>query len=89
MRGHCARTDRQGIAKSVDVGAAVSDDCGNDRLNHQRLNALTTSHPRLAIHTTVASKATTSIAMQSHPDRRSDAGGLVELAGSTTSGRSM
>jgi hypothetical protein len=56
---------------------------------HQRLKALTTSHPRVAIHANVASKAITSMAMQSHPDRRSGAGVLVELAGSTTSGRSM
>ena len=64
MRGHCARAGRQWIAKGVDAGGAVSNDCGNDRLSHQRLNALSTSHPRVAIHTTVASKATTSAVMQ-------------------------
>jgi hypothetical protein len=86
LGGHA---DWQGIANGVDVGGAVSKDCGNDPPSHQRLKALTTSHPRVAIHATVASKATTSTAMQSHPDRRAAAGGLVELAGSTTSGRSM
>src|SRR5262249_59168126 len=58
-------------------------------LRHQRLIALTASHPRAAIHTSVASKATASRAIQSHPDRCSGAGVLVELVGSTTSGRSM
>jgi hypothetical protein len=50
---------------------------------------LTTSHPRVAIHTTVATKAKTSMAMQSQLDRCSGAGELVGLAGSTAPGRSM
>lgn len=61
---------------------------GCDWLRHQRLKALTTSHPRVAIHTRVASKARTSMVMHSHPDRCSVAGVSVELAGSETSGRS-
>ena len=60
-----------------------------DWQRHQRLKALTTSHPSVPIHATVASNAMASIAMQRQPGPRSDACVLVELAGSTTSGRSM
>jgi hypothetical protein len=50
---------------------------------------LTTSHPRVAIQTSVASKARASMVMQSPLDRCPGAGVVVELAGSATSGRSI
>jgi hypothetical protein len=84
MRWHSARRSRiERIALRAPCQVA------RPWLPHQRLKALTTSHPRVAIHTSVASKARDSMVMQSQPDRCSDAGVLVELAGSTTSGRSM
>ena len=76
---------RRQLAEPTGRANPSSDDW---RLSHQRLKALTTSHPRVAIHTRVASKAITSMAMQIHPVRRSGAGVLVEFAESTTSGRS-